>query len=382
MSNLGLLNGVSFGFIKNLAAPDALLNMAGVTINILPIIMTVVNLTSTYFFTKGFPLKTKIQLNGMALFFLVFLYNSPASLVLYWTCNNIFNLFKPLVAKCSVLRKISDKVDGDGVNCTYNPNHKIFVIGTIFLALLAGCVVPSAVIESSPQEFIILDYFSNPLVYLVSSTAISFGTFFIWVGVFYWIASPRYKVLFERLVWISCVLALVNYMFFGKSLGLLTSTLQYETGMKFSKTERIINAIVVIISAYGMNFIWKRYKNIISDFLLIGIIALCGMVGMNVFNIHKSIKNVVVLTTSNEMNNKIFSLSQKGKNVIVIMLDRGMGAYVPFIMNEKPMLKNKFDGFTYYENVISFGGHTNFASPSFYGGYEYTPVEMNKREKE
>ncbi len=87
LSNLDLLNGVSFGFIKNLAAPDAMLNVGGMTVNVLPIIMTVVNLVSTYLFTKGFPVKTKIQLNAMALFFLVFLYNSPAGLVCYWTHN-------------------------------------------------------------------------------------------------------------------------------------------------------------------------------------------------------------------------------------------------------------------------------------------------------
>ena len=59
-----------------------------------------------------------------------------------------------------------------------------------------------------------------------------------------------------------------------------------------------------------------------------------------------------------------------------------MGEYVPYILNEKPELKEVFSGFTYYENVISHGNSTNFGIPALMGGYEYTPVEMNKRDTE
>ena len=50
--------------------------------------------------------------------------------------------------------------------------------------------------------------------------------------------------------------------------------------------------------------------------------------------------------------------------MVVLMLDRAMGQYVPYIFNEKPELKEQFSGFTYYSNVISFGGYTNFGSPA------------------
>lgn len=61
------------------------------------------------------------------------------------------------------------------------------------------------------------------------------------------------------------------------------------------------------------------------------------------------------------------------------MLDRGFGPYIPYFFNEKPELIKQYDGFTYYSNTISFGGHTNFASSAFFGGYEYTPTEINSR---
>jgi hypothetical protein len=64
------------------------------------------------------------------------------------------------------------------------------------------------------------------------------------------------------------------------------------------------------------------------------------------------------------------------------MMDRAFGPAIPYIMNEKPELVEKFDGFTYYPNTISYGGHTNFASPALFGGYEYTPERMNQRDTE
>ena len=46
LSELSLLNGVSFGPVTDLSRQDGLLQIAGVSINVLPVIMTVVNLVS------------------------------------------------------------------------------------------------------------------------------------------------------------------------------------------------------------------------------------------------------------------------------------------------------------------------------------------------
>ena len=106
LSNLQLLQGASFGPIHDLGAPDGLLHIFGLTVNLLPIIMTCVNLVSCVIFTKGSPLKTKLQLYAMALFFLVFLYDSPSGLVFYWTLNNVFSLVKTIFYKLKHSKKI------------------------------------------------------------------------------------------------------------------------------------------------------------------------------------------------------------------------------------------------------------------------------------
>jgi len=99
LTNLDAFKGASFLFIGNLGLPDALVRLGETRINILPVLMTFLNLGAGIVYTKGFPLKDKLQLFIISLLFLVLLYNSPSGLVLYWTMNNLFSLFKNLYYK-------------------------------------------------------------------------------------------------------------------------------------------------------------------------------------------------------------------------------------------------------------------------------------------
>jgi len=95
LSNYQALNGVSFGILKDLGSPDHLIS----GINILPIVMTIVNLLSAYIYIELLNKSEKIQLFALAFIFLVVLYNEPAGLLLYWTMNNVFSLMKNIVEK-------------------------------------------------------------------------------------------------------------------------------------------------------------------------------------------------------------------------------------------------------------------------------------------
>ena len=93
--------GVSFLFIKNLSEPDALLGI----INILPIIMTVVNLLTAYYYTRNGNVAERKQMIVVAAIFLILLFNLPAGLVLYWTMNNVFSFLRLFVTNPEVFRK-------------------------------------------------------------------------------------------------------------------------------------------------------------------------------------------------------------------------------------------------------------------------------------
>ena len=403
LSHLQILQGVSLGPIRDLGAPDALLLMGGLTINILPILMTAINVVSSAIYLKGFPLKSKIQLYAIAVVFLVFLYNSPAGLVFYWTLNNIFSLVKNIFCKMKNSRKVlgiifsatgifligftlfvygnpslkrrvfligigilfelpmlsvllKNRINLDLFRKQNQPNQNIFVLGSLFLTILTGLLIPSNVIAASPQEFVDLTYFQHPLWYLVSATCLAGGTFLIWMRVFYWLASDNAKAIFDRIVWILCGVMIVNYMFFGTDLGLLSANLTYETGLRFTLKQQFVNIIVLAILSIIMYLLCNKYIKVLGTVLLIATIATTGMSGLNIITINKEIAN---LDDSNYSKNiPHFNLSTEGNNVIVFMLDRAMGEYIPYIMNEKPELKEQFSGFTYYSNTISFGSCT------------------------
>ena len=421
LSNLADLQGASLGPITNLGAPDGLLVIGGLSINLLPVLMTLVNVISSAIYLKGFPLKTKIQIYGMALFFLVFLYDSPAGLVFYWTLNNVFSLGKTIYYKCKIPKTaIYAAISAVGlIVMAYGalgnvastamcvcmlafglmcqgvwllptlahllkrfeskekpkPNKTLFVAGSVFLTVLVGALISSTYIAASPQEFVDVTYFYHPLWYVLNTLCVAAGTFLIWLRVFYWLAKPSTKVVYERGVWVLSGVMIVNYLFFGREMGVLSPSLSYEAGMDFSSVEMILNLLVVIGVASICLWVAKKWGKMITSILIVAAISLGVMSIKNVVVTQQSISEISLDGTA-EMPH--FELSQDGQNVVVIMLDRAMGAYVPYIFNEKPELKEQFDGFTYYSNAVSFGDSTIFGVPPLMGGYEYTPVEMNK----
>jgi 60Kd inner membrane protein len=90
LSNYTGFEGVSFGPIQDLAKQDSLLS----GYSLLPFAMTVANLFSLWFYSKGKKLSEKVQGVVLALFFLALLYSRPAGLLIYWTMNNILSIPK------------------------------------------------------------------------------------------------------------------------------------------------------------------------------------------------------------------------------------------------------------------------------------------------
>ena len=429
LSNLALLNEVSMGPIQNLGAPDGMLVIGGMTINVLPILMTLVNVISSAIYLKGFPLKTKLQLYGMAGFFLVFLYNSPAGLVFYWTLNNLFSLGKNMVCRLKHGKKIGilamfaagiavlafgifayhpetlkrklfiivigaamlvpmlwqpvkGKLTLPARTTSPAPDKKLFFLGSVFITVLTGMLIPSTYIAASPQEYVDPSYFHDPNRYIVMATCMAAGMFLVWMRVFYWLASNRGKAVFGCVVWVLSGMMLVNYMFFGRNLGILEPNLKFVEEMEFTAAEELGNLAVLAVLALGMFTFMHKWPQKAASVLLAATVAIASMSCLNMISIRRSTADLETFSYSQDADTPTFPLSKEGKNVVVIMLDRAQGSIFPFILNEKPELKERFDGFTFYRNTVSFGAFTNFCVPSLYGGYEYSPIEMNKRDQE
>jgi membrane protein insertase Oxa1/YidC/SpoIIIJ len=94
LSHLLALHGVSFLFFKDLSLPDGLL----FGINLLPILMTVVNI-STSFISPDFHLRERIQAICIAIFFFALLYSAASALLIFWTMNNLIFLGRTLIKR-------------------------------------------------------------------------------------------------------------------------------------------------------------------------------------------------------------------------------------------------------------------------------------------
>lgn len=94
LSELPLFNGVSFGYIKDLSKPDTIAVVAGLPINLLAILMTVINLVSGWRYAESGKPKERIQYMSVAAIFLFLLYNCAASVVLYWTLSNALSFVR------------------------------------------------------------------------------------------------------------------------------------------------------------------------------------------------------------------------------------------------------------------------------------------------
>ena len=442
ISSLTIFEGISLGGINNLMKADSMLKIGGFGINVLPILMTIVNLLSSYLYSKDGPVKQKVQLYITALVFLVLLYNSPSILVIYWLMNNVFSAFRIIynnnktnnivphviisivlvmivvigvVAKtidsqfdkmmsviivlfsiCNIVKNVAG-VKGKSFDVTKKRFcrsvfktesfevlrekdifKRIIMIGVCY-ALLMGLFIPTSVISSSVNEFVNSSSGSFYYDLITYPLSIYIGIFVIWMPILLYSKDKVHRVGSAGLLWVILGIAVINQFVISPNYGTLYSDLTLENEMVISVKESIVNLVFSLVGAFIFWIIYTR-KSKFMEYLAVSIIFTLS--ALSVWNIHIIYKELKVPYESLSADNNPIKLSKNGKNVVVIMLDRAIGTYVPYIFEEKKELKDKYKGFVYYPNTVSFGIATNYGTPGLFGGYEYTPSKMNKRDKE
>lgn len=251
---------------------------------------------------------------------------------------------------------------------------------------MIGGLIPSAVIAASPKDFISLGLYFDPLDCVNAAFVLAAGFFMVWCSLFYGLASDGSR---KRIAWIMVavsVISTMNYMIFkpaAKS-GTLSNTIVYDHGLEISKMLAIMGLIVgvavlisILLTKNRMGYLWRSLVQIAGIVIVI----------MSILNVIDIIDELQEFEATRDYKKYYYeeadlTLSTKGQNVVVIMLDRAIGAYIPYMMAERPELVDTYDGFTYYSNTLSFAGQTKLASPALFGGYDYTPVKINERSDE
>ena len=438
LSGCDTLNGASFYFLKDMGKPDGLLHVGGMAINVMPVAMTLINIVSGMIYTKDLKLKDKLQLYITAAVFLVLLYSSPSGLVFYWTLNNVFSLLKNVFMKLIprpreiisiasalivgyitmkwyrhgamekengwlvtivvlaigfmplvklIIERIRKKGEGDRIaepvpaeSSEYKPSDdkSIFVSAAVALAVLLGVMIPATTMASSPSEFVIRGHYVSPLVQLIYSLFVAAGIFVLWGYLIYTFAAPSSKRTMSFVMAAAVVCALADFQFFKQHLDNMSLHMQYYDTFNYSVPEMLVNAAVLAVLCVVVYLLFryrKKYVIYLCNIITVTVIALSVWqmtVVAREINDTSHLKDDKYYTESDVS----FTLDKNGKNVIVFMLDRAFSQFIPYLINEKPELKEIYSGFTFYPNTISYGNHTATGAPSLFGGYEYTTYNM------
>jgi len=432
ISGLNILNGYSFIGIMDLGKPDHLLGLHAIQINILPIIMTAVNVISGMIYAKNFTIREKLQLYFMAAIFLILLYNSPAGLVLYWIFNNFFSLIKNIIQRYNISSRtiyfmlipcaafidiyilfihhgvllkrlivfilsivvfsiplikakvpiLSGQFTRNSVNHDPSKDSR-FIFSILILFVLTGFVIPSALIMSSPGEFSYIESNKSPFPFLFNVLLQSFGLFVFWPVCLYSFFSKNIRHYFSVVFTVFSLFALANTFLIFEGFGFLTNSLVFsEPKPIYQVISQILVNILILI--FLLAFILLSYK--CSFFKPIPVISLGAMIVFGFINVYKIQAAFNILTEERNLSlnqsSKIepfFNITSNGNNVLFIVLDASISGFIPEIFREKPEIEAAFSGFTFYPNCVSFGGHTYIGAAAMYGGYEYAPVEINRR---
>lgn len=434
LSTLPSLQGQSFFFIRDLGVQDAVFSIGSFPINILPILMTLINIIAGAIYTKGFAIKEKLQIYGMALIFLVILYGSPSGLVLYWTMNNVFSLVKNIFYKLKnplkvlyycfvacVVGAVAFILITKGNNKKYvlvaiallftiplplyikfinfvidkplailkndkSLRTKLFIFSSVSLCILCGVVLPGNLISSSVQEFSDIGKIGSPNFFLNYNFWHCFGIIFLWPACIYFLFHERIQTLVAFLFSLLLFVGIVDAFCFAGNYGSMDITLKFIGGIQKQSSLFILLNLFCVLCVITVLVIIIKFKKvkILNTIMLISIFVFAILSIINVSKISSEYKNFTIAKQSSSQQDQSFSkqihLSKNGKNVIIFMLDRAESSYFEHIINYYPKIKTGLNDFTFYKNTVAFNGHTLMGSPAIYGGYDYTPSAMNKRD--
>ena len=417
LSHLEALKGASFGLITDMGTPDGLIRIGSFSLNLLPVFMTAINCLSAAIYLKGFPLKDKIQTYGMALIFLVLLYNSPSGLVVYWTCNNIFSLVKNVFYKMKNPKKclwiLSCVLFASLMVFAFfnNPNafgwkkRVLFVFGMIFFLfptcmkfftysdiLRKFCFTKNKVINSKLNFSTIIYCALLPLVvfiitpleiYLANKSEFTmkfvdiYGTLAIITGCFSLFNLFLYFLLPSKLK--SKFIVFLISIFIGIFIQayLLPNNLGVLDGSKILLSNHVgklaVSTLFWLLIMFVLQILYFKinrqlFKKTIHSLVLIVfvgqlLILVRAKNAVNTFSVDIDAIENVKLSKADE-----WSVS-RNRNVIVFLLDAFRASLFEELLNDTNLnLTEDFEDFTFYPDTISQANRTVYSVPAIFSG--------------
>jgi len=372
LSNYHAFDGVETILFKDLGKPDGLLVLGSLTINIMPFIMTGINLLSANIYGRKTTKKEKIQLYGMALLFLAVLYNSSSALLFYWTFNNLFSLLKNVgynkVYKDGVIECRKEQVYEKYFDTLFRTSLFAFIVLTFIAAPL------TLLSSGSPSDF-------EESIFFFTSYLAVFSLLFFMTGLFVYVSvAAKVRKILTYLVLFLLFFSLLNVFIFSGNYGDM-SHFVFADPLNIAKKDIYTNLFGGLLTAIILLivFVFKMGEKLIA---LTTVVA----ISLAIFSLNEAKKYHDKRNTSGitQMDDEevFFNFSKEGKNVIILMLDRFIGGYIPQILEFIPELNEDLDGFVWYKNSLSPASYTIGGVPPIMGGWEYNVNNINSTRKD
>lgn len=395
------LKGVGFGVIPDLLSPDGLLG----GINLLPLLMTFFTLCNVWISSneRG----ARIQGAVIALIFLVLLYKMPSALLLYWTTSMAFALLKSVCVKYIQLphkeEKESEKESQTFFSKIFNAyftkysdlspqDYKLYRNISIF-AILNLCVLiflynPFALYASDVSQFdpketwntlgALFGFFLLISFLLIYSTSFFYKTRLLKIGAYGFCVMLMIALVYN--------FVLDYNVFEGKPYPNMDGLL-FLSDISVPYIARYLDLSIGLIAMMLCCFLLRiRSLEKVIKFLFVffALISLFwfGNIMVKKQIAHNKIKDKTLLMQEiKKTKTDIFNFSKTQQNILFIISDTIQSDIFMKALQEYPDLKEEFEGFVYYPNLLSVSSITYLSVPAIVGGNYYHPINTWKRIK-
>jgi hypothetical protein len=217
------------------------------------------------------------------------------------------------------------------------------------------------------------------------------GFFLFWFLAIYFFFSKNAKSTLALLLYILSAAALINTFVFVGDYGYLSQLLIFTNPreLNFNPLPFIFNLFTLAgVAVLCVILALSKRKTAFYSIQAALIISLTTAGIVNLVKIKTDFskidpgnsEKIGAASYSDSVSKPVYYFSQTGKNVIVIMLDRAVSGYAPYIFEERPDLQESFRGFTWYPNCVSLGPATILGVPQLFGGYDYAPDKIQEQD--
>ncbi len=374
LSSFAPIQGQSFGLIADLGRADGLLG----GVNALPFLMTLFNIGAIYT-TPGFSRRDHLQAVVVAALFLALLYLAPSALLIYWTGNNFIMLLGNLwpVVKARLPRRRRSASAAPAFRFlrafTVERERRLFVLAILAAGMTVTVFSPAMLYYADP------DFFS---VAFRSILADMIPYLFLWLlccAVLRILLPPAFKPVLTFAALVIMAAAFFNSTVFTGNYGAMDSTMLANAKNLDNTAYLWLDGAILLASALIIALVYRFRQTRKLMLALEATVVLLTLGGGYMCVAYAPERPDLDPGRAVAEARPFFSFSKDQPNVLVLFLDMFTGGHVQDLFAQRPDLRERFAGFTWYPDTVSLGSVTTVSAPSIYGGHAFDPDNMNAR---